>query len=51
LEDFLQFAKKEPEKINVAGYGNAGFNQLVYYQFQQQANFKGAWVPTQVQGK
>lgn len=45
LEDFLQFVKNEPEKVNIAGYGNAGFNQLVYSKFQQQANFKGAWVP------
>jgi len=45
LEDFLQFTKKEPEKVNIAGYGNAGFNQLVYSKLMQQANFKGSWVP------
>lgn len=45
LADFLELVKKEPEKVNVAGYGNAGFHQLVYYRFQQAAKFKGVWVP------
>lgn len=45
LKELVAALKATPDKVSVGGFAAAGFHQFVYYRLQQEAGFKGVWVP------
>lgn len=45
MKELVAALKATPEKVSVGGFAAAGFHQFVYYRLQQEAGFKGVWIP------
>jgi putative tricarboxylic transport membrane protein len=45
VDDLVEAMKNDSSELVVGGYGSAGFMTYVYYKLQQQADFKGTWIP------
>lgn len=45
MKELVGALKATPEKVSVGGFAAAGFHQFVYYRLQEEAGFKGVWIP------
>lgn len=45
LDDFVKAMKEDPNQYIIGGYGSAGFQQYMYYKFEQMNDFSTTWVP------
>ena len=45
LRQFVDYMRDSPGQLTVGGFSAAGFHQFVFYRLQQEAGFKGDWIP------